>query len=247
MPTIDWSGAADFGLEDNFVTARARQHQRRRRRRLRVPADQRRRFAAATSTTPSSIDNDGLHGADVQDGTVTLTAGYHPLRIEYFEAPAASSSRWPGSRRARRDFAVVPNTVLSTDAGVVRVTAPGRKQCEGANDTPGDGLPLDAVQPGLHADRPAPAPGSSRRCPGWTGPPTAGWSSPPGAAASNDHSARSTSLSNVTGATGPAKVTYKKVASGLREPMGLAVVDGMHLRLAEARADRAAATPTATR
>ena len=50
---------------------------------------------------------------------------------------------------------VVPNSVLSTDAGVVRVTAPGRKECEGAADSPGDGLPLTAVHPGLHADQPA--------------------------------------------------------------------------------------------
>ena len=45
-------------------------------------------------------------------------------------------------------FVVVPNSVLSTDAGVVRVTAPGYKQCQGVNDAPGDGLPLDAVNPG---------------------------------------------------------------------------------------------------
>ncbi|MCO6728909.1 hypothetical protein KQH20_30970, partial [Streptomyces sp. CHA16] len=35
----------------------------------------------------------------------------------------------------------------STDADVVRVTAPGRKECEGALDSPGDGLPLDGVHP----------------------------------------------------------------------------------------------------
>lgn len=42
----------------------------------------------------------------------------------------------------------MPNSVLSTDAGVVRVTAPGRKECEGTYDTPGDGLPLTEVNPG---------------------------------------------------------------------------------------------------
>ena len=41
----------------------------------------------------------------------------------------------------------MPNSVLSTDAGVVRVTAPGRKECEGVGDSPGDGLPLTAVHP----------------------------------------------------------------------------------------------------
>ena len=37
--------------------------------------------------------------------------------------------------------------MLSTDAGVVRVTAPGRKECEGVADSPGDGLPLTGVHP----------------------------------------------------------------------------------------------------
>jgi hypothetical protein len=35
----------------------------------------------------------------------------------------------------------------STDASVIRVTAPGKKQCEGGADLPGDGLPLTSVHP----------------------------------------------------------------------------------------------------
>ena len=42
---------------------------------------------------------------------------------------------------------VVPTSALSTEAGVVRVTAPGSKYCEGATDTAGDGLRLDTVNP----------------------------------------------------------------------------------------------------
>ncbi len=45
------------------------------------------------------------------------------------------------------DFSLVPNSVLSTDAGVVPATAPGRKECEGSYDTPGDGPPLTSVNP----------------------------------------------------------------------------------------------------
>ena len=61
-------------------------------------------------------------------------------------APRAPAASW--SSRAR---------VLSTEAGVVRVTAPGSKYCEGADrhgrrrPAPGHG------QPELHADQPAPA------------------------------------------------------------------------------------------
>ena len=49
----------------------------------------------------------------------------------------------PGSS----DFVLVPTSVLSTEADVVRVTAPGSKFCEGATDTPGDGLRLETVNP----------------------------------------------------------------------------------------------------
>ena len=31
------------------------------------------------------INHDGLHGATPKDGAVTLTAGYHALRIDHFE------------------------------------------------------------------------------------------------------------------------------------------------------------------
>jgi hypothetical protein len=37
--------------------------------------------------------------------------------------------------------------VLSTEAGVVRVTSVGKKECEGATDSAGDGLTLDGVHP----------------------------------------------------------------------------------------------------
>ena len=32
------------------------------------------------------IDHDGLHGATPKDGAITLTTGYHALRIDHFEA-----------------------------------------------------------------------------------------------------------------------------------------------------------------
>jgi outer membrane protein OmpA-like peptidoglycan-associated protein len=34
------------------------------------------------------IDNDGIHGWDLQDGSVTLTQGNHMFRLSYFQGPA---------------------------------------------------------------------------------------------------------------------------------------------------------------
>lgn len=93
------------------------------------------------------IDHDGLHGAEPKDGEITLTPGYHALHIDHFDRGGEQQVTLQWKPPGADDFTLVPNSVLSTDADVVRVTAPGRKECEGTYDTPGDGLPLTAVNP----------------------------------------------------------------------------------------------------
>lgn len=224
MPVIDWSTAEDFGLENNFVTQAIAN--------LNVPADGTYAFRL-TSDDGSRlyldnqlvIDHDGLHGAEPKDGSVPLTAGYHALRIEFFEAGGGQVLQLAWQPPGATDFVLVPNDVLSTDAGVVRVTAPGRKACEGDNDAPGDGLPLDAVNPNytltnLRPDGFEPQVSAMD----WTRDGRlviATWGG------SLNTLGEVYILDHVTGQTDPSKVTYKKVASGLREPMGLKVVDGM--------------------
>jgi hypothetical protein len=224
MPVVDWSTAADFGQEDNFVThalgnlhiTTAGSYT------FRLTSDDGSRLYLDDAVV---VDHDGLHGATTKDGTVTLTEGYHALRVEFFEAGGGQqltlSWRPPGSP----DFVVVPNSVLSTDAGVVRVTAPGGKECQGGTDVPGDGLPLAGVHPDytltdLRPDGFQPAVSGMD----WTDDGRlviATWGG------SEQFGGEVFIVSNVTGATGPDQVTYKKVAGGLNEPMGLAVVDGI--------------------
>ncbi|MEK8110364.1 hypothetical protein NKG94_50660 [Micromonospora sp. M12] len=69
------------------------------------------------------------------------------MRIEHFEATAGQQLTLQWQTPGSTSFVNVPNSVLSTDAGVVRVTAPGRKECEATGDSPGDGLPLTSVHP----------------------------------------------------------------------------------------------------
>jgi hypothetical protein len=225
MPTIDWTTGGDFGFESNFVTHAIAN--------LNVPADGSYTFRL-TSDDGSRlyiddqlvVDHDGLHGEEPKDGTVTLTAGYHALRAEYFEAGGEQVLRLAWQRPdSAAGFEVVPNSVLSTDAGVVRVTAPGRKECEGSYDTPGDGLPLNDVNPNYTLTDLRPAgfePQVSAM--DWTRDGRlviATWGG------SLNTLGEVYILDGVTGQTDPSKVTYKKIASGLREPMGLKVVDGM--------------------
>jgi hypothetical protein len=223
MPVIDWTAQADFGFADRFVAqvtgninvTQAGSYV------FRLISDDGSRFSVDGNVV---VDHDGLHGPSAKDGAVTLTAGSHSLLIDHFERDGEQqlSLQWkpPGAA----DFAVVPNSVLSTDADVVRVTAPGRKDCIAGNDTPGDGLPLTAVNPDYALTNLRPA--------GFEPKVSAMDWLPDGrlAIATWDGKSSNTGevwvLGNVTGVTSPDRVTRTRVASGLREPMGLKVVDG---------------------
>ncbi|WP_443032446.1 ricin-type beta-trefoil lectin domain protein [Streptomyces sp. DH18] len=224
MSVINWTSDADFGLASNFVTqvtgnldvAAAGSHT------FRLTSDDGSRLYVDDKLV---IDHDGLHGSDLpKDGTVSLTAGVHSLRIEHFEAGGGQQITLAWKPPGATGFSLVPNSVLSTDAGVVRVTSPGRKECEGVLDTPGDGLPLTGVHPNYTL--------TNLRPNGFEPQVSAMDWLPDGRLAVTTWGGTDNStgevylLSNVTGATGPDKVTYKKIASGLKEPMGVKAVDG---------------------
>ncbi|MEV4120008.1 ricin-type beta-trefoil lectin domain protein [Micromonospora sp. NPDC049645] len=229
MSTINWTSAADFGFEDNFVsqvlgnitTTQAGSYT------FRLSSDD---GSKLTIDNTVVINHDGLHGATPpKEGTVTLTAGLHPLRIDHFERGGGQQITLEWKTPGSSTFVVVPNSALSTDAGVVRVTAPGRKECEGVTDSPGDGLPLTGVHPGYTLTNLRPS-GFQPKVTGmdwladgrlvictWGGSDQSGTS----------QDGEVWILGNTGGATGPGTVTTKKIAGGLKEPMGLKVVDGV--------------------
>ncbi|MFH9570685.1 family 16 glycoside hydrolase [Streptomyces sp. NPDC017454] len=224
MPTVDWSSTADFGgIADNFVSEASGY--------LVAPRDGTYVFrltsddgSRLTLDDATVIDHDGLHGAEPKDGTVELTAGAHPLRVEHFDRGGGQELRLSWMPPGESEFTVVPREALSTDAGVVRVTAPGRKECEAGGDTPGDGLPLTSVRPDLTLTDLRPdgfepqvsgmdwLPDGRLAISTWGG--------------TDNVAGEVYLLDNVTGETSRDKVTVKKVASGLREPMGIKYVDG---------------------
>ncbi|MFE2459341.1 family 16 glycoside hydrolase [Streptomyces sp. NPDC059402] len=224
MPTVDWSTTADFGgIADNFVSEASGY--------LVAPRDGTYVFrlvsddgSRLTLDGSTVIDHDGLHGAEPKDGTVELTAGAHPLRIEHFDRGGGQQLQLSWMPPGESAFTVVPTEALSTDAGVVRVTAPGRKECEAGRDTPGDGLPLTSVRPDLDLTDLRPE-GFEPQVTGMD------WL-PDGRLAistwggTDNVAGEVYLLDNVTGDTSRDKVTVEKVASGLREPMGLKYVDG---------------------
>ena len=226
MPTIDWTGNA-FGIEDNFV-AQALGN-------ITVPAAGSYVFRLSSDdgsrlsiNNAVVVDHDGLHGVSAKDGTVNLAAGTHALRIDHFEQGGGQQLTLQWRPPGATAFVTVPNSVLSTDSGVVRVTAPGRKECEAGGDSPGDGVPLTGVHPNYTLTNLRPA-GFEPRVTGMD------WF-PDGRLAvltwggTNDSGTSSAGevyiMDKATGTTGPGTVVLKKVAGGLKEPMGLKIVDG---------------------
>ncbi|MFI9488642.1 family 16 glycoside hydrolase [Promicromonospora sp. NPDC052451] len=227
-PTIDYSTEADFGMGERFI-AHALAN-------LDVPAAGNYEFRL-TSDDGSRlviddavvIDHDGLHEATSKEGTVALDAGYHDLRVEYFDNTNDNILKLEWRTPGTSDFVVVPSSVLSTEAGVVRVTAPGTKYCEGQDDSAGDGMRLDSVYPGytltdLRPDGFEPMVAALD----WTDDDrlavvTSG-SVSPGGWVENPEPGEVFLLDNVTGETSKDQVTYEKVATDLFNPMGVAVI-----------------------
>ena len=175
------------------------------------------------------VDHGGLHGNTSKEGTATLAAGVHALRLDYFEAGNGQELKLEWKTPGSSSFVVVPSTVLSTDAGVVRVTAPGTKYCEGASDTAGDGLRLDAVNPNYTLTDLRPA-GFEPKVTGLDFDDddnlivTTAGSVSSGGWVPNALPGEVFSLANVLGETGPEEVVATKIATGLLNPMGVDVI-----------------------
>ncbi|GAA5155560.1 hypothetical protein GCM10023340_41170 [Nocardioides marinquilinus] len=227
--SIDWDEASDFGgLEDNFVVEALAN--------LSVPTTGTYTFRLTSDdgsrlkvNNQVVVDHDGLHGATAKEGTIALTAGtVVPLRIDFFEATNGQQLTLAWKKPGDAGFTLVPNTVLSTEAGVTRVTAPGFKQCEGQDDSAGDGLQLAGVNPAYDLTNLRPS-GFEPKVTGleWMGDDllVLTWGGN-----NNDQGNVALGevwrLSGVKDATGPADVTRTLIANGLKEPQGIKVVDG---------------------
>ncbi|MDP3891715.1 PA14 domain-containing protein, partial [Nocardioides sp.] len=227
-PVVDWSSPADFGgLQDHYLVhvlanltiADAGTYA------FRLISDD---GSELIINDELIIDHDGLHGAEPMDGSVTLGEGVHDLRINFFEATGGERLTLMWQPPGEPSFTVVPEAVLSTEADVTRVTAPGFKQCEGQTDSAGDGLQLDAVNPAYDLTDLRPD-GFEPQVSGleWMGDDllVLTWGGN-----GNDQGNVSLGdlwrLEGVKSAESPADVTRTRIADTLKEPMGIAVVDG---------------------
>lgn len=223
MSTVNWTATGDFVIGDYFVSEVTGN----------ITAPTAGTYAFRLTSDDGSrlridntvvIDHDGLHGPTAKTGSIALTQGYHALRIDHFDNTAGQQVTLEWQPPGATGFSVVPNSALSTDAGVVRVTAPGRKECESGGDSPGDGLPLTGVHPSYTLTNLRPS-GFQPQVSGMDWLPDgrlaiATWGG-------TDNTLGEVHLiSNATGTTSPAQVRTQRVATGLKEPMGVKYVDG---------------------
>ncbi len=146
-PTIDWESDEDFGgIANNFMAHVIGN--------IHIPEDGAYEFRIISDDgsrlyigDEQIIENDRRQPPTPADGPADLTAGVHALRIEYFQGAYGKALRLEWRPPGQAEFGLVPESVLTTDAGVTRVTSPGVKSCSDADASPGDGAPLVDVHP----------------------------------------------------------------------------------------------------
>jgi type 1 glutamine amidotransferase len=176
------------------------------------------------------VNNDGIHPATPKEANVRLKAGWHPLRVRYFENDGEERLRLDWKRPGDTEFRLVDASVTRVPKGLTRVVSPGQKLVMGLAGPlrPGSGMPLAGLHPGLEimTIRPEefkPKSGGVAFLPNGkmlvsTFDPNQGGQFIP-----TLHDGALWLLDGVTG-DDRSKITVKKVAENLQEPLGIAVI-----------------------
>lgn len=163
------------------------------------------------------IDNDGTHGQSPKEAEIALRAGYHPIRIEYFQGGGGKGIVLKWARHGSPGFKVIPEGTFfhKKSEDVAGMSALSKIE----NAIPGDGSPLSEVHPAYDL--------SQARTEAFL-PKVAGMDFLPDGrlvVSTWDAMGAVYILENVE--TGdPKKIKVKRIAQGLAEPLGLKVVDG---------------------
>lgn len=164
------------------------------------------------------INNDGAHGMGPKEAEIALRAGYHPIRIDYFQGGGGRGIVLKWAR-----FGGEPGFKVITEGSFFHKKSEdvaGMKSMSRIdNAIPGDGAPLSEVHPAYDLSQARPAEFL---------PKVAGMDFLPDGrlvVSTWDASGAVYVLSNVDSGD-PKKIKVKRIAAGLAEPLGLKVVDG---------------------
>lgn len=168
------------------------------------------------------IDHDGLHGAEPKDGEIALKEGPHSFRVEFFQGYGGKNVVLKWSSFSNSSFSTVPATAMmhhvknqlpqSTGGDADVSLADERK-------IPGDNYPVLGVHPSYDL---------SQARPDEFTPKVGGMDFlPDGRLVVSTWDAEGAVYVLDGVQTGDkSKISYKKIATGLAEPLGLKVVDG---------------------
>ena len=164
------------------------------------------------------IDNDGSHGMAPKEAEIALRAGYHPIRVEYFQGGGGSGIELKWTRFGNLGFTVIPESNFyhrkSDDSGGLPAMS------KTVNAIPGDGASLAEVHPAYDLTQARPE--------GFL-PKVAGMDFLPDGrlVVSTWDATGAVYLLDKVETGDPKKITVKRIAQGLAEPLGLKVVNGV--------------------
>lgn len=165
-----------------------------------------------------TVEHDGLHGAEPRDGELSLEAGLHPFKIQYFQGGGGKVLRLEWSSPDIGEFQTVPGTVFkhakTQETSVEKMVSFAKKK-----RIPGDKASLIAVHPSYDL---------SQARPNDFQPKVGGMDFLPDGRLVVSTWEADGGVYIVDGVqTGnPSKMSAIKIATGLAEPLGLKVVDG---------------------
>jgi cytochrome c len=163
------------------------------------------------------IDNDGAHGMSPKEAEIALRAGYHPIRLDYFQGGGGRGIVLKWARFGSPGFKVISEGSFfhKKSDNVEGMTAMSKIE----NAIPGDGAPLQEVHPAYDL---------TQARPDEFLPKVAGMDFLPDGrlvVSTWDAMGAVYVLDNVQSGD-PKKIKVKRIAQGLAEPLGLKVVDG---------------------
>jgi cytochrome c len=163
------------------------------------------------------IDNDGWHGMDPKEAEVAIRAGYHALRLEYFQAGGGRGITLKWARSGDSELRIIPEANFARELS--KTPAGATFLATEKTPVPGDGAPLISVHPAYDL---------SQARPDDFKPKVAGMDFlPDGRMVVSTWDANGAVYLLEGMQTGdPTKIKVKRIAQGLAEPLGLKVVDG---------------------
>lgn len=164
------------------------------------------------------LDNDGLHGAEYKEAALTLNKGYYAFRIEYFQGSGGRFLSFNWKKPGKTDFEVISPFNIFHNYEMRGDLSGFSLPMSNISRIPGDQYPLQDVHPSfdLYQARPddfQPKVGGMD------------FLSDGRLVVSTWDAAGSVYIVENTQSGDPSKMTYKRIAFGLAEPLGLKVVN----------------------